>query len=137
MKYLGDYSVIKRIVRQQVDPMWDEVSADGEIAICEPVLHEIMRIAGKREYEGLQSRLLDTYDCIPLPAPTWDYVREMRNGLGKRSVHDMLSVTDAIVAAVAIHHKLVVLHNDKDFAVCAKIFPQLEQLRVPELLPPD
>lgn len=137
MKYLGDASVIKRIIRQQVDPVWDEVSADGEIAICEPVLHEVMRIARKREYEGLQRRVLDTYECIPLPAPTWDYVREMRNELSKRSMHNMLSVTDAVVAAVAIHYKLIVLHNDKDFVVCADMFPQLEQLRVPELLPPS
>ncbi|THV31415.1 PIN domain-containing protein [Glycomyces paridis] len=132
MQYLVDTSALIRIIRGQVDPAWERVVAEGRIAICEPVLRETMTVARKREYEALQDSLLEAYPWVDVPKPTWDYVRAMGGDLAKHSMHDMFSVADYLVAAVAIHLKLTVLHNDKDFVAAAAVFPQLEQKSVME-----
>jgi predicted nucleic acid-binding protein len=133
LKYLADTSALNRLARRQVDPAWEIVAARAQIAICEPVLRESMKIVRKREYEAHQADILETYDCLPVPVITWDYVRAMGSDLAKHSMHNMLDVTDFVVAALAIQLKLIVLHEDNDFIAAAKIFPQLEQKRISEL----
>lgn len=135
MKYLIDSSAAVRVIRRQVDPWVEELIADGQVVLCEPVLREVMTVAGKREYEGLQASLLDAYQWVPVPASAWDYIRAMGSDLAKRSMHNMFSVADYLVAALAIHYKLTVLHDDKDFVAAAGTFPQLAQHRITEPLP--
>jgi predicted nucleic acid-binding protein len=136
-KYLADSSALIRIIRQQVDPAWEAVVAKGQVAICEPVLRESLTVARKREYEAQQADLLEAYDWVSIPQITWDYIRGMGTDLARHSMHNMFSVADYLVAAVAIQMKLVVLHDDNDFVAAAKIFPQLEQKRIAELPDPD
>jgi predicted nucleic acid-binding protein len=137
LQYLADTSAVVRILRDQVDPAWYELVAARRVAICEPVLREVMKIAGKREYSGLQTRLLDAYEWVATPAVTWDYARSIGDELAKQAMHNMLDVTDYAVAALSIHFKLTVLHEDKDFVAAARVIPQLEQHRITEAFPEE
>jgi predicted nucleic acid-binding protein len=72
-----------------------------------------------------------------MPEGVWDYVRAIRHDLIERSMHNMLSVADYLIAATAMQLKLTVLHDDKDFVAAARIFPQLSEQRITETLPED
>lgn len=137
MKYLIDSNAAVRVIRRQVEPWVEQLIADGEVVLCEPVLRETMTVAGKHRYESLQAQLLEAYGWVPIPPPIWDLVRAMGDDLARRSMHNMFSVADYLVAALAIHFKLTVLHNDKDFVAAAGVFPQLEEHRITEPPPTD
>ncbi len=137
MRYLADSSTVIRVIREQADPWVEELIADEQVAICEPVLREVMKVADKQAYKRLQTQLLDAYEWVPVPKPAWDLVRAMGDDLAERSMHNMFSVADYLVAAVAIHYKLTVLHNDKDFVAASGVFPQLLQHRITEPLPSE
>ena len=40
MKYLVDTSALVRILRLEVDPVWDDVVERGLVSVCEPAVHE-------------------------------------------------------------------------------------------------
>jgi predicted nucleic acid-binding protein len=43
--YLADTSALSRIYRRQVEQQWHESVEHGLVAICEPVLAEVLTIA--------------------------------------------------------------------------------------------
>ena len=132
MKYLVDTSALVRIVRRQVGTEWDELVERGLVAVCEPVLVEALTVADAKRYPQVEKELRDTYPWVPVPDDVWELVRAVRTELAAHSQHQGLSVADYLVIATAIRLKLVVLHEDADFATVARIVPQLQQQRISE-----
>lgn len=130
MRYLADTSALVRILRGEVDVRWDDVVERGLVAICDPVLTETLTIADAKRYERVERQIRDAYPWVPVPDDVWDIVRALRRELAAHSQHQGLSVADYLVAATAMRHKLVVLHEDADFETVARVVPQLRQERV-------
>jgi predicted nucleic acid-binding protein len=130
MKYLVDTSALVRIVRRQVDPGWYDQVRRGLIAICEPVLAETLTIADPTTYRPIEEQLQSAYPWVVVPDDAWDTVREVRKRLADISAHQGVSVADYLVAATAMRHRLVVLHQDRDFETVARVAPQLRQERI-------
>jgi predicted nucleic acid-binding protein len=130
VKYLVDTSALVRIQRGQVDPVWDEIVLRGLVAICEPVLAETLATADAKGYARAEDRIRNLYPEVPIPDRAWALLREVRRELAKHSAHRGLSVADYLVAATAIRLKLVVLHEDADFEMVARLVPQLKQERI-------
>ncbi|WP_100447615.1 PIN domain-containing protein [Glycomyces xiaoerkulensis] len=135
MTYLADTSALVRIIRFQVDPRWNDAADSGLIAGCEPVFTETLTMSRTSTFSEVEERLCTEHPCVAEPSSTWDYVAAMRRDLAKHSMHNMLSVADFLVAAIAMQLKLIVLHEDKDFIAAARLFPQLEQQRISHSLP--
>ena len=132
LKYLIDTSALVRIWRNQVDPAWLEVASSGVIAVCEPVLAEMLVSADAEQYKVLERKIRRTYPYITVPDSVWDGVHDIRHQLVLRSAHKGPSVVDMIVAWTAIRTQLTVLHEDRDFETVARCLPHLEQQRINE-----
>jgi predicted nucleic acid-binding protein len=130
VKHLVDTSALVRILRRQADPSWRERAAHGHIAICEPVLIEVLTIAAAKAYGELEDDLLANYPWVAVPDRAWELVRTVRRALADDSAHQGLSVADHLVVATALHHRLTVLHADADFETVARVVPEFEQERI-------
>lgn len=130
MKYLIDTSALVRILRRQVDESWHEQVTHGVVAICDPVLTEALTIARATEYERIRADLLAAYPWVAVPDRAWETVRDVQARLAAKSQHHGLSVADHLVVATALHHRLIILHEDADFNTAAAIVPGLQQQRI-------
>jgi predicted nucleic acid-binding protein len=130
MKYLIDTSALVRILRQQVDEAWYQQVTQGMVAICDPVLTETLTIARATEYERVRRDLLDTYPWVPVPDSAWETIGVVQTRLAGQSCHQGLSVADHLVVATALHHRLVILHEDADFGTAGKLVADLKEQRI-------
>lgn len=130
MKYLIDTSALVRIVRRQVDEHWYQQVTRGLVAICDPVLTEVLTIADAKTYTRVEDDLREAYPWVPVPDDVWSIVTSVRRELATKSVHQGLSVADHLVVATAMRLKLTVLHEDADFETAARMVPQLHQERI-------
>jgi predicted nucleic acid-binding protein len=130
MRYLIDTSALVRVMRRQVSSHWYEQVARGLVAICEPVLTEALTIAGANDFDEIEAELTALYPWVAVPDDAWDQVRELRRALAKHSAHRALSVADYLVVATGRRAKLTVLHEDKDFELVGRVFPEFRQQRI-------
>ena len=133
MIYLGDTSALSRIYRRQVEQHWHESVQHGLVAICEPVLAEVLTIAEAGKYEEREADFLSLYPWVVVPGDAWDVLRSTRRALARRSAHQGISVADYLVVTTALHHDLTVLHEDADFETVARVVPELRQQRISAL----
>ncbi len=137
MTYLIDTSALVRVMRDQVDEAWLELTRRGLVTICEPVLIECLTVAPAERYGETEQTLLDTHPWVPVPDDIWEIVASMRRELAKHSVHQALSVADYLIAATAVKRGLTVLHEDQDFETASRFVPMLQQQRISEPPPAD
>jgi predicted nucleic acid-binding protein len=115
-----DTSAWVEFLRDTGSEVCDRVDAllEGEVAVCEPVVMELLAGARSEAQLGDLRRLLAR--CITLPTASGDYemaaaiFRQCRRG-GKTPRKMM----DCLIAAVAIRNEVALLHHDQDFAVIA------------------
>lgn len=130
MNYLIDTSALVRITRRQAEPRWYDAVDRGLIALCQPVIVEMMTGVDARSFDRVSDRLHTAYPWVPLPDDAWSVVEAVQRELAGVSQHHGLSVADHLVLATAIRLKLVVLHEDADFETVARVIPQLHQERL-------
>jgi len=102
VKYLIDTSALSRIWHNQVDAGWREVAGNGVIAVCEPVLTEMLVSADSKQYVAVENEIRETYPYLTVPDAVWDEVDTIRHELARRSAHRGPSVVDMVVASTAI-----------------------------------
>jgi len=129
-----DTTAFIRILRRQVDQAWHDQVSRGLVVICEPVVTEAVVIARAPDYPRVLTALNDTYPWVPVPDGVWDAVRDLRAVLAQHNVHQGLSVADYLVVVTALHHRLIVLHDDADFAAVASVVPEFRQHRISDPL---
>jgi predicted nucleic acid-binding protein len=137
IRYLIDTSALVRVIREQVDPAWIRYANEGRFGICEPVLYEFVEGAGKRQAQAIEAELLAGHDWVPIPDKAASYMRDLRRDLTERSMHNMFSLADYLIAATAIQFGLTVLHEDKDYSAAARYHPMLLEQRITKTLPED
>jgi predicted nucleic acid-binding protein len=130
VKYLIDTSALVRITRRQAEARWYEAVDRGLVALCQPVLVEMLTGVDAKGFERANEQFRDAYPWVPTPDDVWSIVESVQRDLAVRSRHHGLSVADHLVAATAIRLKLVVLHDDSDFETVSRAVPQLRQERL-------
>lgn len=130
MRYLIDTSALVRILRRQVGQSWHEQVTRGMVGICDPVLTEALTIARATEYERIRTHLLEAYPWVPVPDRAWETVHSVQARLAAKSQHNGLSVADHLIVATALHHHLIILHEDADFGTAAAIVPDIQEQRI-------
>lgn len=123
--YLADTSALVRYYRRHTDPAWDEAIEAGRVAICEPVRMEFLRsVCGRARLDDADQQLADTFPTYSMPDTVWSRTANLQLRLARSSQHQGASVVDLLVAVVAQHHRLVVLHVDNDFGCIARFTGQ-------------
>ena len=123
--FLADTSALIRFYRGQTSPGWDETVTAGLVGLCEPVRQEYLRaVGGRADYYEADAVLHETFPYYGVPDQIWQQTAQLQRDLADRSWHQSASPVDLIVAATAAHHKLTVLHADRDFEAIAHITGQ-------------
>ncbi|MEV0128234.1 PIN domain-containing protein [Dactylosporangium sp. NPDC050688] len=130
VKYLVDTSALIRLHRNRVSAVWDDLAERGLIAVCEPVLAEVMTLAEAKSYPILNERILALHPWAAVPDGIWSLVTAIRRELVLPGAYQGVSVADLVVAATAIRLKLSVLHEDGGFETMARYVPELRQRRI-------
>ena len=124
LEYLVDTSVFARLAKPLVAAAFAPRAAEGRVALCAPVVFELGYSARSHDdYLALTDRLLA---FPPVTVTDADHQRslEVQAQLSAKGQHRALSLTDALVAAVAEARDLTVLHYDADFELVADITGQ-------------
>jgi predicted nucleic acid-binding protein len=67
--------------------------------------------------------------CVltPVPKNAWRWVDTAQYKLTQKGLHRSAGPLDLLVCATAVHHDLMVLHVDNDYATVAAVLPELRQ----------
>ncbi len=122
IRFLADSSAVVRILTGKAGPEWIDAVTAGTIAMCDPVELELLRdTAANTRRPQIQRLLRSTYAWIPVPDDCWERARAVQDQLAATSQHSGASVVDLIVAVTAMRHRLILLHDDRDYEVMARV----------------
>lgn len=131
VRYLVDTSVFARLPRPAVATAFAPLAAQGQVAVCAPVVFEL-GFSARNPVD--HRRLTGGLAAFP-PVPTGDAdhrrALEVQAELAAMGQHRAVSLVDALVAAVAESRQLSVLHYDADFELIAGATGQPHQWIVP------
>jgi len=129
IRYLLDSSALWRILRDAaLRALWAEVVSLGVIGSCHPQRVEFRRSARTiDEYEQMSEMFDALYPDAPVPKGAWRWIESAQYRLLRHGAHRALSAVDLLICASAVHHDLVVLHDDSDFATAARYLPDLRE----------
>ncbi|WP_329384193.1 PIN domain nuclease [Streptomyces sp. NBC_01351] len=123
--FLIDTSALIRFYRGQVSPVWDEVVTSGVVGLCEPVRQEFLRaVGGRPAYYEADGLLRETFPYFVARDSVWEETSALQQRLADEGCHQCASPVDLLVAVIAQHHKLTVLHQDADFETIARLTGQ-------------
>ena len=106
-------------VRQQIHP-W---VIREDLALCEPILCELLR-AARASHRGMVQQHLRTIPVLPTPATLWTEATQL--GQQCQDAGLRVGALDLLIATVCLHHDAELVAFDKQFAAMAK----LSRLRV-------
>ncbi len=97
---------------------------DEALAICPPILQELLQGAWDDGRMNRVHRIADNSEMIDSPVPLARFETAgdiFRIARGKSFT--IRSSNDCLIAAIAMHHDVVLLHGDRDFDYIAQLFP--------------
>jgi predicted nucleic acid-binding protein len=120
--YLADTSAWHR--SEAAFDRWADLVAQGELAICAPVVLELGYSArGAQDFASIQS-LLRSLPALPLDEAASVEASEIQTNLVMRSQHRGPRPMDLLIAAIACIHGAIVLHYDRHFDAIARVTGQ-------------
>ncbi|MDQ3512729.1 MAG: PIN domain-containing protein [Chloroflexota bacterium] len=131
MAYLVDTSVLIGYLggktTEAVERFHDVIALDIPFGITAIVYLEVLQGASSQAtFDALDTFLSDQVFYAPRDPITTHRdaahlsVRCRRHGVSPRSV------ADCLIAAIAIEHDLVLLHDDRDYVAMARVIPELK-----------
>jgi predicted nucleic acid-binding protein len=126
--YLIDTSALHRLRQPAVAQVLGPLLEAGRVSMC-PVteLEALYSARDVTEYEAGAQRFRIAFPWVPVPDRAWDRAAEVQRALARRGRHRAASLPDLLIAATAEHHRLVVLHYDRDFETIAEVTGQPAQ----------
>lgn len=122
IRFLADSSAVIRILTGKAGLEWIDAVTAGTIAVCDPVELELLRdTAANTRRPQIQRLLRSTYAWTPVPDDCWERALEVQDQLAATSQHSGASVVDLIVAVTAMRSRLILLHDDRDYEVIARV----------------
>ena len=79
------------------------------------------------EYEQMSEMFGSGYPDAVVPKGGWRWIESAQYRLFRRGAHRALSAVDLLIYATAVHHDLIVLHDDGDFVTTARHLPDLRE----------
>lgn len=105
--------------REQLDAL------AGSLYLC-PVgeLEQLYSARSARDYNDLKADLHASFDVVPPPADVFDRALELQRDLAHH--HGMwhrTPIPDLLIAETALHHRMGVVHVDRDYERIAEVRP--------------
>jgi predicted nucleic acid-binding protein len=131
--YLVDTSVwidfLRGTATAQVETLRALLAGDQPVGAAPMIVQEVLQGAeSTQRFERLQ-RYFAGIPCYSSVDPLATHVAAARLYLACRMAGSTpRSSNDCLIAAIAIEHGLVLLHDDRDFDVIAKVAPELRLL---------
>ncbi len=121
--WLLDKSAAARSADQQVGARLSELA--GSLHLC-PVgqLEQLYSARSAEEYDALDTDLRDTFPIVDAPPDVFDRALELQRDLAHH--HGMwhrTPIPDLLIACIALHHGLGIVHVDRDFERIAEVRP--------------
>jgi predicted nucleic acid-binding protein len=127
--YLLDTSGLWYLLRTPVAmAVWADHIAAGALRVCEPTRTEFLYSAtGPAHRDELAGELDDLCRIAPVPKDGWRWVDNAQYKLTQKGQHRGPGPVDLLVCATAVHHGLIILHVDNDFATVADVVAGVQQ----------
>lgn len=127
--YLADSTAAWRLQRDRaLDDAWGHELDNGAVGSCPPQRAEFRRSARNLdEYDAMTDVFTDLFPDVAVPKTAWSWIDTAQYRLAQRGWHQRLSVVDWLICATAVHHGLVVPHDDKDFSAAAGVLTELRE----------
>jgi predicted nucleic acid-binding protein len=123
--YLIDTSGLFRIVQEQHRAAWADQLASGVIATCPVVELEFLFSARSRSDRMEKRRMLEAvFGWVPMSDGAYERADEIQQELTDRGQHRSAGPIDLLIAATAERERLIMLCDDRDFEVIAKVTGQ-------------
>jgi predicted nucleic acid-binding protein len=104
----------------------------GLVATCPPLDFEALFSArNSQDYEQIRADRQSAYEYLPVQDAHWTRALGVQRSLAQVSRHRSVGLTDLLVAAVAEHHQVTVLHYDSDYDTISE-FTDVQTLWVVE-----
>jgi predicted nucleic acid-binding protein len=121
--WLLDKSAAARAEQPHVAAELDELA--GSLFVC-PIgmLEQLYSARSARHYDALDAELRAIFDVVPAPPDILDRALRLQRDLAHH--HGMwhrTPIPDLLIAEIALHHGLGVVHVDGDFARIAEVRP--------------
>ncbi|MGA5702229.1 PIN domain nuclease [Peterkaempfera bronchialis] len=124
-RFLIDKSAYERVLRPNARGIWTDVLVQGRVSLCAPTEAEILySVRSVAEYRETKHALRELYGWVPVPEDAWSRLLELQERMAAAGCHRSASIADLLVAITAQHHRLTVLHYDRDFETVAKVTGQ-------------
>jgi predicted nucleic acid-binding protein len=101
-----------------------QLADGGPFAICPPIVQEIFQGAhgehrmAKARAIIANSEMLDS----PVPLERFEVAGDIYR-IAREKSFTIRSSNDCLIAAIAMHHDVLLLHGDRDFDYIAQLFP--------------
>jgi predicted nucleic acid-binding protein len=131
VRYIADKSALARLKHPPVAARLGPLIVGGDVGTCSIIELEILFSA--RSHADLVSTRA-TRRALPqveIVQADFDRSLDVLEGLARSGHHRGASIPDLLIAAVAEHHGLAVIHYDKDFDLIAKVTRQRTEWVVP------
>ncbi|QES52587.1 VapC toxin family PIN domain ribonuclease [Streptomyces venezuelae] len=116
-----DTSAAHRITLPGPYATWRGAMGAGRIGMCAATEVEVLysvRSAG--QYAEMRDALGDLYTWYGIPDGVWAETLALQSTLAEAGALRSAGLVDLVVAVTARHHRLTVLHYDRDFETIAK-----------------
>jgi predicted nucleic acid-binding protein len=130
-RYLIDTSAFLRLDRQPVAASVLPLIAQGSVALCVPVLLEVMYSAAASSYDRTLAKIRSTLPVIDIDAAAGMRAVDVQQALAAKSQHRAAKPVDMLIAACAETRDLTLLHYDKDYDAIAAVTGQPTMWVVP------
>ena len=127
--YLLDTSGLWYLLRTPaVMAVWADHIAAGALRVCEPTRTDFLYSATGPAHRDELAEELDVLCYVaPVPQNGWRWVDNAQYMLTQKGQHRGPDPVDLLVCATAVHHGLIFLHVDSDFATVADVVPEVQQ----------
>lgn len=130
--YLADTSAIARIDHPAVHAELDRLGRLGLLATCVTIDLELGYSArDPADYATTATRRATGFTDLPLRPEIAERARAVQAMLARRSQHRAAGIVDLLTAAIAEHHRAIVLHYDSDFDHIAAVSGQQTEWIMP------
>jgi predicted nucleic acid-binding protein len=121
--WILDKSALTRAADPRVSAQLEELA--GDLFLC-PVgeLEQLYSARSASDYDRLKGRLVDRFPIVSVPSDLLERALLLQQDLAHH--HGMwhrTSIPDLLIAEIALHHGLGVVHVDRDYERIAEVRP--------------
>lgn len=100
------------------------LTKNQRVAVCPPIVQELLQGAWDQQRMNRMHVIADNSKMLdsPVPIARFEFAGEIFRA-ARAGAYPIRSSNDCLIAAIAMHHDVLLLHGDRDFDNIARFFP--------------